>query len=146
MTSDRLTTEDITQNVFLKLFENIGQIESKDSIECWLFKTARNEAFNFYRKKNTHPDEFDVEDADEIEIESDYDIIEILEMADLKEKVQAELNNIPADQKEIFILKEFGNLSYKEIAGILEIDENLVRSRLFKARKKLIIKLSKIIE
>lgn len=146
MTSDRLTTEDITQNVFLKLFENIERIENKDRIEIWLFKTAKNEAFNFYREKNSHVDEFDVEDSDEIEISSGHDIIEILELNDLKEKIQEELNNIPSEQKEVFILKELGNLSYNEIAEILVIDENLVRSRLFSARKKLIMKLSKIIK
>jgi RNA polymerase sigma factor (sigma-70 family) len=50
------------------------------------------------------------------------------------------------DFSEVFILKEYSGLSYKEIASLLEIDEDLVKSRLYKARQKLINKISKILQ
>ena len=57
-----------------------------------------------------------------------------------------ELENINPEQKEIFILKEYSGLSYKEIAVLTEIDEELVKSRLYKVRQKLIKRVSKLLQ
>ncbi|MDZ7763196.1 MAG: sigma factor-like helix-turn-helix DNA-binding protein [Melioribacteraceae bacterium] len=65
---------------------------------------------------------------------------------ELRELVMIELNDLPEEQKEVFVMKEYGGLSYKEISAALEIDENLVRSRLLKPRQKLIKRLSKVLE
>jgi RNA polymerase sigma-70 factor (ECF subfamily) len=146
MTSDRMTAEDISQNVFLKLFENFDKINDRSKIDIWVFKVAKFEVFNFYRGKSARVDQFGVEDTDEIELSSGVDLIEIIELKDLKEKLNAELEYIPFEQKEVFTLKEFGGLSYEEISSVLEIDENLVRSRLHSAREKLILKLSKALK
>ena len=143
MTSDRMTAEDISQNVFLKLFENFDKINDRSKIDIWVFKVAKFEVFNFYRSKSAKVDQFGVEDINDLELDSNLDLLEIVELKDLKEKLNAELQNIPFEQKEVFTLKEFGGLSYEEISSVLEIDENLVRSRLHSARKKLIMKLSK---
>jgi RNA polymerase sigma-70 factor (ECF subfamily) len=144
MTSHSLTAEDITQNVFLKLFENYNSINDKNKIDIWVFKTAKFEAFNYYRGKKTKVDQFKVADTDELEIGSDFDVLEIIEMKDLKEKIESELENIPIEQKEVFVLKEFGGLRYEEISDIIGIDEKLVKSRIHLARKKLMLKLSKV--
>jgi RNA polymerase sigma-70 factor, ECF subfamily len=146
MTSDRLTAEDISQNVFLKLFENLDKIEDKSKTDIWVFKTAKFEVFNFYRGKSVKVDQFGVEDSDELDIISDHDILEVIELRDFKEKLESELNNLPFEQKEVFTLKEFGGLSYEQISEILDINENLVRSRLHSARRKLIAKLSKAVK
>ena len=146
MTSDRMTTEDISQNVFLKLFENFDKINDRSKIDIWVFKVAKFEVFNFYRGKSTKVDQFGVEDTDDIELGSEVDLLEVIELKDLKEKLNAELENIAFEQKEVFTLKEFGGLSYEEISSVLEIDENLVRSRLHSARKKLILRLSKALK
>ena len=146
MTSDRMTAEDISQNVFLKLYENFYDINDRSKIDIWVFKVAKYEVFNFYRGKSAKVDQFGVEDTDNIELDSDVDLLEIVELKDLKEKLNTELKNIPFEQREVFTLKEFGGLSYGEISSVLEIDENLVRSRLHSARKKLIMKLSKALK
>ena len=146
MTSDRMTTEDISQNVFLKLFENFDKINDRSKIDIWVFKVAKFEVFNFYRGKSIKVDQFGVEDTDDIELGSEVDLLEVIELKDLKEKLNAELENIAFEQKEVFTLKEFGGLSYEEISSVLEIDENLVRSRLHSARKKLILRLSKALK
>ena len=146
MTSDRLTAEDITQNVFLKLFENYNLIRDKSKVDVWVFKTAKFEAFNYYRGKATKVDQFGVADTDELELGSGFDVLEIIELRDLREKIESELDNIPVEQKEIFALKEFGGLSYEEISNVIGIDENLVKSRLHSARRKLMLKLSKVLK
>ena len=68
------------------------------------------------------------------------------ELKEMKNLILNELEKMSIEQKEIFLLKEYGGLSYKEISAISNIDENLVKSRLYKTRQKLINRLSKIIE
>lgn len=146
MIKDKMVCEDIVQNVFLKFYENLNKIENKNSYEFWLFKTARNEVYYFFRKKKVKVDQFYVEDTDEIEIESNQNLNEEIEMKEVKDILKNKLDELPVNQKEIFVLKEYGKLSYKEISKIMEIDEELVKSRLYKTRQKLIKTMSKILK
>ncbi len=57
-----------------------------------------------------------------------------------------ELDNMNEDFREVFILREYSGLNYKEIASLLKIDDELVKSRLYKARQKLINKISKVLQ
>ncbi|MDQ7817841.1 MAG: sigma-70 family RNA polymerase sigma factor [Melioribacteraceae bacterium] len=145
MVNDRLTCEDIIQNVFLKLFENLKRIRNSESIQFWLFSTVRNEVYSYYRRKKVRLDQFGAEDSDEIEIDSGERLALTIEQNEMRELVNKELNRIPIEQRELFILREYGGLSYKEIADVMNIDEELVKSRLFKTRQKLIKRLSKIV-
>lgn len=145
MINDRLTCEDIIQNVFLKLFENLNRIRNNDSIQYWLFSTVRNEIYSYYRKKKVRIDQNCYEDADEIEIESHHQIEYDYDNKEMKEIILRELNKMAIEQREVFLLKEYGGLSYKEIADVMKINEELVKSRLFKTRQKLIKRLSKIV-
>ena len=49
MLNDKMRADDIVQDVFIKLFENLNNIHNKQSIQFWLFKTARNEMMSFLR-------------------------------------------------------------------------------------------------
>ena len=68
MTSDKLISEDIVQNVFLKFFENYDNIHDKSKIDIWVFKTAKYEVYNFYRGKATKVDQFGVSDIEDLTI------------------------------------------------------------------------------
>jgi RNA polymerase sigma-70 factor (ECF subfamily) len=146
MTEDIMLAEDIIQDIFLKLYQNLDNIRSKENINFWLFTTARNEVYGYYRRKKIKTDQFNVDDVDEIEIESEENIEDELEKKEVKELIQTELNNLPVEQREVFILKEYSGLSYKVIASLMEINEELVKSRLYKVRKKLVKRISKHIK
>ncbi len=137
--------DDIVQDVFIRLFENYSKIQNKNSILFWIFKTTRNLIYSYYRDKQKLESiiSIDNEDGEYIEIDSNEDLLSNYELKELKQMIQIALDTIPVDQKEIYILKEYGELSYKEIAELLNIDEELVKGRLFKARQKLIRILSK---
>lgn len=51
MLSNQMIAEDIVQDVFLKLFDNLDKIRKKESIEFWLIKTVRNEIFSYHRNQ-----------------------------------------------------------------------------------------------
>jgi RNA polymerase sigma-70 factor (ECF subfamily) len=138
MISDRMPAEDIIQNIFLKLFENMKSIKNKDSINFWLFRSARNEVYIYFRNKKARKDQFNVDDTDTLEIDSGSNLAELLEIKETAQLIMIELDKLPPEQKEVFILKEYSGFSYSEIASLLEIDEALVKSRLYKTRQKLI--------
>lgn len=144
MLNDKELCYDIVQTVFLKLYENIGLIKNKESTKSWLFTTARNEVYTIYRKKHVRKNVIQYETEDEL-TGSDNNISEEYEMKEVKELLQIELDDLPEDQKEIYLLKEYGQLSYKEIADTLGMETELVKSRLYKTRQKLIKRLSKVL-
>ena len=131
------------QNTFLKLFSHMQGIREKDSIAQWVFRTARNDIYQYYRTKRTHVDQFNVADVDNIHEASPDNPETQYEQYNLKEIVNKELDKLPVEQKEIFLLREYEYLSYREIAQILDMDEELVKSRLHKARTKLVSHLKK---
>ena len=83
-------------------------------------------------------DQFNVDDTDTLEIDSGSNLAELLEIKETAQLIMIELDKLPPEQKEVFILKEYSGFSYSEIASLLEIDEALVKSRLYKTRQKLI--------
>ena len=145
MTYDRMLTEDIVQDIYLKLFESLERIENIESIDFWIFKTARNEVYQFYRTKKSHIDRYNRSDIYEETILSDDSVEEAIERADLRKHIEEQLKFMPVEQKEVFLLKEYGGFSYKEISELLDIDIELVKSRLNKVRNKLIYRITKII-
>lgn len=143
MVSDRMAAEDIVQNVFLKLYENLESIRIKESINFWIFRTARNEIYTWYRRQKSYKRVFDPADTEEIQIDSGIDVPAEIEIKELSAIIAKEVHSLPEVYKEIFVLKEYADLSYREIAGVMGITEDLVKSRLFKIRKKLVDRLVK---
>ena len=142
LSGDRMVAEDITQSVFLKLFEKFGELKNTESSNYWLFRSARNEFYNYYKKNKKSAELSEsiiVNEKDEFELEN------YVEMKELKSIILNELSEMAYEQKEVYLLKEYGGLSYKEISKTLEIDINLVKSRLYKVRQKLIDKISKLV-
>ncbi|MFH1197221.1 MAG: RNA polymerase sigma factor [bacterium] len=145
MLFNRTVGEDIVQNVFLRFFENMTVIRNKENPGVWLFTTARNEVYSFLRTKKSHVDKFNTEDSTEINLYGDVHLPEEFEAKELREIILRELENMPVEQKDIYLLKEYGGFSYKEIASTMSIDEELVKSRLSNTRQKLIKRIAKII-
>lgn len=145
MTADRMLTDDIIQEVFIKLYGNLDLIRNKQSIQYWLFKTARNDFFTLSRNTKLKKLYDEAEDSDDIEIEDTISLEDEFEHKELTKLITDELDKIRIDQREIFILKEYSGLTYKEIASLMQIDIEDVKSRLYKVRQKLIKRISKLI-
>ncbi len=142
MLSEKFIAEDITQNVFLKLYENLGNIRQSQSVIPWLYTTARNEVYMHLRKKRVRKEDGIKEDA---EYRSGEDLAGEIEGAEIKELIQNGIAELREDLKEAFILRQYSELSYKEIANILNIEESQVKGRLFRARQALTEKISKLV-
>ena len=146
MLNDKMHADDIVQDVFIKLFENLKSIHNKQSVQFWLFKTTRNEIMTFYRSTKNKKLITNAVNIEDLEIEEPQSLADEIENKELNILILTELDFMSADFREVFILREYSGLSYKEIASLLDIDEELVKSRLYKARQRLINKISKLVE
>jgi len=124
--------KDIVQGVFLKIYERPHQLKQAEKFKSWMFTIARNECLTYLRKvgySSELPDE--MEDVDLIlphrDIEKDEEII----------LVKRAVERLKPELKEVVLLREYDNLSYKEIADVVGTTESIVKSRLFTARQKL---------
>jgi RNA polymerase sigma-70 factor (ECF subfamily) len=126
--------EDIAHNVFMKLFDNIERIRNSELVEVWIFTTARNEIFSHFRKSKNRIEEAIELHEEKISTNTLFDDFERKELIDM---IEEELSKMDSSQSEVYCLKEYSGLSYKEIAGVMNITEDLVRSRIFKVRQKL---------
>ena len=146
MIGDKMTADDVVQDVFIKLFQSMNSIHNKQSIQFWLFKTARNEMLAFFRNTKNKKLYSEAVDLDEIEIQAPDLLSEQIENIELSKIIYNELKLMSLEFQEVFVLREYSGLTYKEISSLLDIDEDLVKSRLYKARQKLANRISKLIE
>ncbi|MFA7227466.1 MAG: sigma-70 family RNA polymerase sigma factor [Melioribacteraceae bacterium] len=126
--------EDICHNVFMKLFDNLERIRNAEAVEVWIFTTCRNEIFSQFRKNKNRIEEGIERHENKITTESLFEDFERKELIDL---IEEELRGMDQSHSEVYYLKEYSSMSYKEIGAIMEISEDLVRSRIFKVRQKL---------
>lgn len=134
ITRSTMIAEDIVHNAFMKLYDKYDTIIEKEKLERWLFATSRNEAMGYFRKMKVRGEE-DIEITETMAGRMDPG--RILEDKEARVLIERELNEMEPGQREVFRLKELSGMSYNDIAEELEITEELVKSRLFKARKKL---------
>lgn len=120
--------EDILQETFLKIFKNIKNIDFKRNFKSFIFKIARNSCIDFLRKKRK-----EIGFTDEIYEKPD----NFEERMKLKSKIERLLSNLKREEREIIVLKYIENFKIKEIAEILEIPENTVKIKIFRALKKI---------
>lgn len=143
---DRMRAEDIIQTVFLRLYEQMHTLRSREAVRFWLFRAVRNEIYTVFRARKIRVDQFAVQDVEEVTILSPDDVPAQLELKEMKQMLTEGLESLPVEQKDAILLKEYGGFSYREIAEILKIDEDLVKSRIHKAKIKLIKKMSQFTE
>lgn len=123
---------ELSQQAFLRAYNNFSKFDAERKFFTWYYKILRNLCLNFIRdNKNKH---YFIEG---IEYKGESDIQSELERNEAIEKVKWALNQLEHSDREIIMLKEFENYSYKEIAEMLDIPIGSVMSKLFYARKKL---------
>ena len=129
MLNNREDASDVTQTVFLKVYENFDSFDPSRRFFSWVYRITLNESINWLSKqKRLEPLQHETA-ADSKSPEQEVD------SAQLSTAVQAALMTIKADYRSVVILKHFLGCSYMEISDVLEIPEKTVRSRLYSARQ-----------
>ena len=127
MTKDQGEAEDIVQETFIKVFNNIGKFKGNSSLYTWIYRISQNILKD---KVNAKITSIPYED---IEITPDNIEDKLIKNID-REILRKELHNLKFIYKQVLILFYFEDLSIKEIGEILEEKEGTIKSKLSRAR------------
>jgi RNA polymerase sigma-70 factor, ECF subfamily len=134
---DKVTAEDITQEIFLDVFNGFNKFKGLCSERTWVFKIARNKVYDYYRKQYKRCMESISIDAEKTEqfFDPDQDVEALIEKACESKAVLTCLNSLPQHYKITLLLKYVDGRSVKEIAIIFDksnkaIDNVLQRAKL----------------
>ncbi len=143
MTGSPEDAEDMAQEAFIKAYNSLPSFRGDSKFSVWLYRIVSNVCLDFLRKKNRRGTvSLSVEDDDGEDVQLDLPDTsqspeELLEKKLTRESVRRGLASLPPDARQILLLREIQGLSYEEIGETLGLEPGTVKSRIFRARKKL---------
>jgi len=140
-TGNRAAAEDLTQEVFLRLYRTLEQYDPREGdLANWLMRVARNLIIDEYRRRARTPTEAGEDLGDhEYHLRADErdDPHALVERRELSELIHAALAKLSPELRACVILRDLEGLSYQEIAELLHIPEGTVKSRINRGRLEL---------
>ena len=144
-TSRADTAEDLTQEVFIRVYRSLDQYNPKQGdLQNWLMRLARNLIIDDYRKRQRAPQDEAAEDLEDHQYHlraAGFTVQREMERHELGAQVQAGIDKLSPDLRTCVILRDIEELSYQEIVDLLKIPEGTVKSRINRGR----IELAKIL-
>ena len=137
--------EDLTQEVFIRIYRTLEQYDAKQGdLSNWLMRLARNLIIDDYRHRQRNPQNTMADDVDD----HTYHLRSVgtsahkeMERRELAAQVQEGIDKLPSDLKTCVILRDIEEMTYQEIVEVLRIPEGTVKSRINRGR----IELAKIL-
>lgn len=128
-------TDDILQNTFVKIFKNIGQFKGDSKLYSWMYRIATNESITFLNKKarKLHITSEELQNQIIDNLESDV----YFEGEEIQLKLQRAIASLPDKQQQVFNMKYFEELKYREMAEILNTSEGALKASYHIASKKI---------
>ena len=143
MTGNSEDAADMTQEAFIKAYNSLQSFRGDSKFSVWLYRIVSNVCLDFLRSKNRRPtvslsvEDDDGEDA-QLDVADESQSPELLLDRKLtRESVRRGLDSLPPDYRQILLLREIQGLSYDEISQVLGLEVGTVKSRIFRARKRL---------
>ena len=132
---DHNDADDVLQNTFLKVFENINNFNGNSSIYTWMFRIATNESLNYINKKakklGVSNEEWIVKKSDKLESDPYF------EGGEMELKLQKAISRLPEKQRIVFNMRYFEEMKYKKISEILGTSEGGLKASYHHAVKKI---------
>jgi RNA polymerase sigma-70 factor, ECF subfamily len=142
--------EDISQQVFVKAYFSLKRFDQRAAFSTWLYKITVNECWDLLRKRKVRPLVYEADFSEEQSREytasenretSRQDVSDRLEA---REQVEKLLSHLEERDRLMLILKEVEGFSVEEIAGVLGLNANTVKVRLFRARRRIVSMANKL--
>ena len=143
MTGNAQDAEDMAQESFIKAYNSLESFRGDSKFSVWLYRIVSNVCLDYLRRQGRRGAlSLSQEDEDGQEVQLDLpdesqSPEQLLERKLTREAVQRGLQALPEDQREILLLREIQGLSYEEIGLALQLEAGTVKSRIFRARKRL---------
>ena len=128
-------TNDILQNVFIKVYRNIKKFKGDSRLYSWLYRIASNEAITFLNRKakQQHCSSSELQNQLIQNLKADV----YYNGDDIQLKLQRAIATLPNKQQQVFQMKYFEDLKYREISEILETSEGALKASYHLANKKI---------
>jgi RNA polymerase sigma-70 factor, ECF subfamily len=131
ITANREDALDLTQDVFLKAYQNLRKLDDPGRFAPWLYRIAHNEAFSMFRKRRPETDVEEMEPgATETQITIGGSSVFPIE---LSLAVASAMDRLSPDQREAVVLKIYQGFKFEEMAEILACPVSTIKSRLYAA-------------
>jgi len=142
--------EDIAQQVFIRVWKSASRYRPRAKFTTWLLKITRNLVFNELRRTKrraqlplqAEPDAEEIPLPDEVTAAPDASLLE----SELQQAIENAIAELPETQRMALILRRYEDLSYEDIAEVLDLSVPAVKSLLFRARTELRARLGKYLE
>src|SRR5712672_2726974 len=140
LTRNHPEAEDLVQETYVRAIPAMGRLREGSNTKGWLFTILRNIWLNQLRKCRNGPEMVEIEGGDDVansigERSKDSHDLYVRKLE--AEQVRAAIQELPTDFREIILLREYEDLSYQEIASVLDCPIGTVMSRLGRARVRL---------
>ena len=136
---DKALSEDLTQEVFLRVFQGLPRFSLRCKFTTWLFQVTKNRVLDELRAKERRPlAPINLDDAPQLEV-----LDQPFERAETIDAMWHAIEALPVDLKMALLLRDVVGLSYNEIADSLEITLATVKWRIFKGREDVQIALTR---
>ena len=134
-TGNREAAEDLFQEILIKIWRNLPKYQKKEKFGSWIFSIAHNLTVDSFRKKKVRPIISETEEFEEIS--GDEDPLEKVEKDEQRALLNEALLQLSEKQKEVFLLRQHGEMTFKEIAAFSHQPINTVLSHMNYAVNKL---------
>jgi RNA polymerase sigma-70 factor (ECF subfamily) len=136
LTRSEHDAQDVVQEACLRAFKSFDTFRGGDG-RCWLLTIVRNTCSTWLDRNRRHePAALSEDDLEQLESTDADPLGELARQADA-ETVQQAIEHLPAESREVIVLRELEGLSYKEISAVTNVPVGTVMSRLARARKRL---------
>ena len=143
MTGNSEDAADMAQEAFIKAYNSLTAFRGDSKFSVWLYRIVSNVCLDFLRsrsRKQTVSLSTENDDGEEVELDiadETHSPEQLLDRSLTRDAVRRGLAALPPDHREILLLREIQGWSYEEIADVLGLEAGTVKSRIFRARKKL---------
>ncbi len=139
MLGDTQDAQDASQEAFFRAWQALDSFRGESKFSSWLFRLTTNLCLDRLRKRTRTPVfSLTTEEEEVLDIPDErFSPQEELERKELRRAVRRGLLQLEPEFREVLVLRELGGLSYEEIAQTMGLEPGTVKSRLFRARKKL---------
>lgn len=135
MTGNHLDADEIVQEVLLVMYKKLNTFKYASSIYTWIFRITSTRALNLIKRRKLR-EIFSFDDRDNSDLANGVDIIADIEAKEKLSKLDKILQKLPAKQREVFILRNYDQLSYEEISEITGKSTGGLKANYFHAIKK----------
>ena len=139
MLNDYDSSLDVTQEVFIKVYNSLRKYSSEYKFSTWLYRIAHNAAIDHMRRNSVPQQSLETENSDgayQLQLESPNPTPEQdRELSEWRLEIDAVIKCLPGPYRDLIVLRHSKDMSYDEIASVTELPLSTVKNRLFRARE-----------